>query len=202
MKDHYLEVTGHVYVNPFTEDQPGRSVKPKGWQASLKKTLQWARANASDPNEYLQLLKTKQVTVTIRNKKGNWSYHTVVNGKKKTVRDFYQRRDKTTGLIKTTRGMGEEFTPFELVKYFKKKQNKETRNDRNEKESKQVSRRAKRTIEANKQRQRLDVNVARQQGEQQRRPSEETGNQAKSSGLGTGYFPSHQQEESGIQPGD
>ncbi|WP_369351609.1 relaxase/mobilization nuclease domain-containing protein [Ligilactobacillus agilis] len=40
LKEHYLEVTGHVYVNPFDKDKPGKVVKPKGWQAALKETLQ------------------------------------------------------------------------------------------------------------------------------------------------------------------
>ncbi|MBB1124560.1 relaxase/mobilization nuclease domain-containing protein [Limosilactobacillus albertensis] len=164
LKEHYLEVTGHVYVNPFDKARPGKVVKPQGWQAVLKGTLQWARDQAQSIKEYLGLLKTKNVTVTKRNKKGDWSYHTTVNGKKKTVRDFYQRRDRKTGLVKATRGMGQEFTPFELNKYFKQKQqgkNKEVSVD--EEKSQQCDGRSKRLAESRRQQQRFNAYIAKQQ---------------------------------------
>lgn len=114
----YFRVTGHAYFNPFKTNEPGKKVTPKGWQADLKKTLDWAKQTAHSIKEYLNLLKSKEVTVTERNKRGDWSYHLTVNGKEKHVRDFYQRLDRKTKLVKATRGMGAEYTPKELNKYF------------------------------------------------------------------------------------
>lgn len=181
LKKHYLEVTGHVYINPFDKDKPGKVVKPQGWQAVLKETLEWARNQAQSIEEYLRLLKSKNVTATKRNKKGDWSYHVTVNGKKKTVRDFYQRRDRKTGLVKSTRGMGREFTPLELGKYFKQKHDVETKEvSINEKESQQRNGRSERLDEANRQRQRFDAYIAQQQLETD---DEDPCNQARSTDM-------------------
>lgn len=181
LREHYLETTGHVYVNPFSKDKPGKAVKPQGWQAILKGTLQWARNQAKSIEEYLELLKAKNVTVTKRNKKGEWSYHTIVNGKKKTVRDFYQRRDRKSGLVKSTRGIGKDFTPFELGKYFKQKQQSETKEvSVDEKESQQHDGRFERPVESRRQQQRFNAYIAKQQFEAD---DEEASHQAGSSKL-------------------
>lgn len=130
MNQNYLPVTGHIYQLAFKKDQSGEVVKPLGWQDKLQQTLEWARQTAKDVEEYLKLLNTKNITVAKRNKKGDWSYHIEVNGKKKTVRDFYQRIDKKTGLVKSTRGLGKDYTPLSLTKYFKNKAvNKGTNKD-------------------------------------------------------------------------
>ena len=175
LKNHYLEVTGHVYVSPFDKDNPGKVVKPQGWQAVLKETLQWARNQAKSIEEYLGLLKSKNVTVTKRNKKGDWSYHTVVNGKKKTVRDFYQRRDRKTGLVKTTRGMGQEFTPLSLNEHFKSKSKQINKEDLNyEKESRQHNERLERLAESRRQQQQFQQYIVQQRLEAE---NEGTGDQ-------------------------
>ena len=185
LKEHYLEVTGHVYVNPFDKTKPGKVVKPKGWQAALKETLQWARNQAQSIEEYLGLLKSKKVTVTKRNKRGDWSYHITVNGKKKTVRDFYQRHDRKSGLVKATRGLGLEFTPLELSSYFKKKQKDETEEvSTNEEKIGQCNGRSERLDEVTRQQQRFNAYVARQQLEAD---DEESGHQAGSSKLDGRY---------------
>lgn len=181
LKEHYLEVTGHIYVNPFDKAKPGKVVKPKGWQESLKETLQWARNQAKSIEEYLGLLKSREVTVTKRNKWGDWSYHTIVNGKKKTVRDFYQRRDRKTGLVKATRGMGREFTPLELERHFSQKQQSQTKEvSVDEEKSQQFNERSERLIEAKRQRQRFNTYVAQQQ---RTANDEEAGDQARSTNL-------------------
>ncbi|PIO83705.1 hypothetical protein BSQ39_09065 [Loigolactobacillus backii] len=135
LDSNYLSVTGHVYVNPFSKDEPGTRVKPKGWQAQLQQTLDWAREKADSIKEYLELLKDKNVTVSERNKRGDWSYHVAVSGKEKTVRDFYQRTDRKTGLVKSTRGMGKDYTPSSLKKYFGL--NKMKGNEQNDQEVRQ-----------------------------------------------------------------
>lgn len=124
MDENYLSVTGHVYINPFNRKKPATTTKPKGWQEQLQKTLEWACSKASSIENYLTLIKDKGVTVSERNKRGDWCYHLVVNEKEKVVRDFYQRIDKKTGSVKSTRGLGLQFTPKELEHYFKiKKEN-------------------------------------------------------------------------------
>lgn len=199
LKEHYLEVTGHVYVNPFDKSKPGKVVKPQGWQAALKKTLQWARDQAQSIEEYLGLLKSKNVTVTERNKKGDWSYHTTVNNKEKTVRDFYQRRDRK-GLVKSTRGMGREFTPLELGKYFKQKKDVETKEvSISEKESQKRNGRSERLDEANRQQQRFNAYIARQQLEAD---DEESGHQAGSSKLDGRYQQVSGQSEDELESGN
>lgn len=197
LQDHYLEVTGHVYVNPFDQDKPGKVVKPQGWQAVLKQTLQWARNQAKTIEEYLGLLKSKNVTVTQRNKKGDWSYHTIVNGRKKTVRDFYQRRDRKTGLVKSTRGVGQDFTPLELGKYFKQKnQNKETSN--NEKQIRKHNERSKRLAELRRQQQQFNEYIARQQLAED---DEKFSNQTRSSELDWRHQQISRQSTSEPEPG-
>lgn len=199
LQDHYLEVTGHVYVNPFDKDKPGKVVKPKGWQAALKETLQWARDQAQSIEEYLGLLKTKNVTVTKRNKKGDWSYHATVNGKKKTVRDFYQHRDRKSGLVKSTRGVGQEFTPLELSKHFKQKQQNETKGvSVDEEKSQQYDGRSERLAESRRQQQRFNAYVAKQQLEAD---NEELGHQAGPSKLDRRRHQVPQQSADDLEPG-
>ena len=130
LNTHYFAVTGHVYENQFDKRKPATNTKPKGWQQQLQDTLEWARQMATSIEGYLDLLKDKGVTVTNRNKRGDWSYHASVNGKQKTVRDFYQRRNRKTGIVTTTRGMGATYTPDGLKQYYTKKK-KETDLDDN-----------------------------------------------------------------------
>ncbi|AJO73506.1 hypothetical protein SH83_03755 [Lactiplantibacillus plantarum] len=126
LEENYLSCTGHVYVNPFHKDNPRKVMKFRGWQEQLHQTLEWARKGAESIEEYLYLLKGKGVTITERNKHGDWSYHMFFNNNPKTVRDFYQRIDRKTGQVKTTRGMGQAYTPISLKKHFKAKKQKET----------------------------------------------------------------------------
>lgn len=199
LKEHYLEVTGHIYVNPFDKAKPGKVVKPKGWQEALKETLQWARNQAKSIEEYLGLLKSREVTVTKRNKRGDWSYHTIVNGKKKTVRDFYQRRDRKTGLVKATRGMGREFTPLELERHFSQKQQSQTKEvSVDEEKSQQFNERSERLIEAKRQRQRFNTYVAQQQ---RTANDEEAGDQARSTNLDRRHHQVSEQSEDEFNSG-
>ncbi|MCI1699188.1 relaxase/mobilization nuclease domain-containing protein [Liquorilactobacillus nagelii] len=126
LEDNYLSCTSHIYVNPFHKNNPRKAMKFKGWQKQLYQTLEWAREAAKSIEEYLYLLKGKGVTVTERNKHGDWSYHMIFNDKPKTVRDFYQRIDRKSGQVKTTRGMGQAYTPISLKKHFKEEKQKET----------------------------------------------------------------------------
>ncbi|WP_195701606.1 relaxase/mobilization nuclease domain-containing protein [Companilactobacillus futsaii] len=121
MDENYLAVTGHVYVNPFKKDKAASNVKPKGWQKQVQETLEWAKNKAETIENYLTILRDKGITVSRRNKRGDWSYHFKVNGKDKTVRDFYQRIDKKSGLVKSTRGLGKDYTPTSLKEYFENK---------------------------------------------------------------------------------
>lgn len=198
LKEHYLEVTGHVYANPFDNNKPGKVVKPQGWQAALKETLRWARDKAISIEEYVGLLKAKGLTVTSRNKKGDWSYSVTVSGKKKTVRDFYQRRDRKSGLVKSTRGVGQDFTPLELRKYFKQKQKNETKEaSTNEEEYQQYDGRSERFDESRRRQQRFNAYVAKQLSTD----DEETSDQAGSSKLDRRRHQVPRQSADDLEPG-
>lgn len=198
LKEHYLEVTGHVYANPFDKNKPGKVVKPQGWQAALKETLRWARDKAISIEEYLGLLKAKGLTVTSRNKKGDWSYCVTVSGKKKTVRDFYQRRDRKSGLVKSTRGVGQDFTPLELRKYFKQKQKNETKEvSTNEEEHQQYDGRSERFAESRRRQQRFNAYVAKKLSTD----DEETSDQAGSSKLDRRRHQVPRQSADDLEPG-
>ncbi|WP_334330537.1 relaxase/mobilization nuclease domain-containing protein [Companilactobacillus sp. HBUAS59699] len=131
MNEHYLSVTGHLYLNPMKQSKTTSNTNLSGWQKELKEKLDWAKKVANSLEKYVDLLSTKNVTVKQRNKKGAWSYVTEAGGKKRTVRDFYQRKNKKTGEVRSTRGMGIEYTPLELKKYFKSKQHETDSSQKN-----------------------------------------------------------------------
>lgn len=137
LNEHYLAVVGHPYVDPYQKIKAATQPQVKGWQSRLRDTLEWARQTAETIETYVGLLRGKGVSITDRNKRGDWSYHVKVNGKDKTVRDFYQRRNRKNGQVKSTRGMGKDYTPDELSKHFKNKQKTEehTTNEENDRNS-------------------------------------------------------------------
>lgn len=137
LNEHYLAVVGHPYVNPYQKIKPATRPQVKGWQAKLRDTLEWARQTAQTVETYIELLRDKGVSITERNRRGDWSYHISVGGKDKTVRDFYQRRNRKNGQVKSTRGMGKDYTPNELSNYFKNKQfiKERTTNGKNDRDS-------------------------------------------------------------------
>jgi hypothetical protein len=178
MDENYLAVTGHVYVNPFKKDKVASNIKPQGWQKQVQETLEWARNKAETIENYLTILRDKGITVSKRNKHGDWSYHFKVNGKDKTVRDFYQRIDKKSGLVKSTRGFGKDYTPDSLETYFENK--REVSNDEKRKRSIWKNERIGGTERVDeRRRRRIDEKSSKQQ---------ESSNEAGSTEYGRGHY--------------
>ncbi|MCI6852211.1 MULTISPECIES: relaxase/mobilization nuclease domain-containing protein [Limosilactobacillus] len=135
MTDNYQRVTGHNWTNPIHKQQERQDANNlttrSEWQNSLKKIINQVKNEVASLKDFIQQLGEQGITVTERKKKTAWTYHQTVNGKSYKVRDFYQRVDKQSGEVLSTRGLGQEFTKSYLTSYFKQK-NKEAEEDTNE----------------------------------------------------------------------
>lgn len=138
MINNYQFVTGHRWTNPIHNQQERQDVNNlttrSEWQNSLKKIINQVKNEVASLKDFIQQLGEQGITVTERKKKTAWTYHQTVNGKSYKVRDFYQRVDKQSGKVLSTRGLGQEFTKSYLTSYFKQKENEEEEdtNDRKE----------------------------------------------------------------------
>ena len=138
MTDNYQRVTGHNWTNPIHKQQERQDANNlttrSEWQNSLKKIINQVKNEVASLKDFIQQLGEQGITVTERKKKTAWTYHQTVNGKSYKVRDFYQRVDKQSGKVLSTRGLGQEFTKSYLTSYFKQKENEEEEdtNDRKE----------------------------------------------------------------------
>ena len=138
MTDNYQRVTGHNWTNPIHKQQERQDANNlttrSEWQNSLKKIINQVKNEVTSLKDFIQQLGEQGITVTERQKKTAWTYHQTVNGKSYKVRDFYQRVDKQSGKVLSTRGLGQEFTKSYLTSYFKQKENEEEEdtNDRKE----------------------------------------------------------------------
>ena len=141
MQTNYQKVTGRQWTNPIhnqTERKDTHNLTTKSeWQQQLKELINQIKVKVTNITDFLHQLEQRGVTVTERQKGKSWTYHQVVNTKdgvkELKVRDFYQRVDKQTGEIKSTRGLGQSFSKSEIEHYFNKKKEKENQNyDRRE----------------------------------------------------------------------
>lgn len=141
MKTSYQRITGRQWTNPIhnqTERKDIHNLTTKSeWQQQLKELINQIKVKVTNITDFLHQLEQRGVTVTERQKGKSWTYHQVVNTKdgvkELKVRDFYQRVDKQTGEIKSTRGLGQSFSKSEIEHYFNKKKEKENQNyDRRE----------------------------------------------------------------------
>ena len=141
MQTNYQKVTGRQWTNPIhnqTERKDIHNLTTKSeWQQQLKELINQIKVKVTNITDFLHQLEQRGVTVTERQKGKSWTYHQVVNTKdgvkELKVRDFYQRVDKQTGEIKSTRGLGQSFSKSEIEHYFNKKKEKENQNyDRRE----------------------------------------------------------------------
>ena len=135
MINNYQFVTGHRWTNPIHNQQERQDVNNlttrSEWQQNLKKIIAQVRCEVNSLKEFIRRLNDAGITVTERQKGSAWTYHQTVHGKSYKVRDFYQRVDKQSGKVLSTRGLGQEFTKSYLTSYFKQK-DKEVEEDTNE----------------------------------------------------------------------
>lgn len=140
MQTNYQKITGHQWTNPI-HNQTNRQdihnlVTKSEWQQNLKQLINQVKAEVQNVAEFLSKLKLHSVTVTERQHGRAWTYHQTVTTKTGTrelkVRDFYQRVDKRTGEIKSTRGLGQSFSKVAIESYFNRKKEKERENQSDE----------------------------------------------------------------------
>lgn len=141
MQNNYQKVTGHRWTNPVHNQDQRKDIhnltSKSEWQEQLKELINQIKAKVTNITEFLYQLERHGVIVTERRKGKSWTYHQTVETKTGTrelkVRDFYQRVDKATGEIKSTRGLGQSFIKSEIEQYFNRNNEKEEQNyDRRE----------------------------------------------------------------------
>ena len=138
MSQNYQRVTCHSWTNPIHNQQKRQDANNlttrSEWQQNLKQIITQVKSEVASLKAFIQRLGEQGITVTDRKKKTSWTYHQMVDGKEYKVRDFYQRVNKQTGEVLSTRGLGQEFTKSYLTSYFKQKENEEEEdtNDRKE----------------------------------------------------------------------
>ena len=140
MQTNYQKVTGRQWTNPIhnqTERKDIHNLTTKSeWQQQLKELINQIKVKVTNITDFLHQLEQHGVTVTKRQKGKAWTYHQVVTtrtGRRELkVRDFYQRVNKKTGEIKSTRGLGQSFSKSEIELYFNKKEKENQNYDRRE----------------------------------------------------------------------
>lgn len=138
MNQNYQRVTGHSWANPIHNQQRRHDAKnlttQSEWQKSLKRVISQVKNDVSTLKEFIQHLNNVGITMTERQKGNAWTYHQTINGKEHKVRDFYQRVNKQSGEVLSTRGLGQEFTKVYLEGYFNQK-DKEMEEDADDRQS-------------------------------------------------------------------
>lgn len=133
MQNSYQRITGRQWTNPVhnqTERKDIHNLTTKSeWQHQLKELINQIKAKVDNITDFLKQLEQHSITVTERQKGKAWTYHQIVSTKTGTremkVRDFYQRIDKETGEIKSTRGLGQSFSKVAIEDYFNRKKENE-----------------------------------------------------------------------------
>lgn len=138
MYNSFKQVTGREWKDPIHQQLQRRDTNSlttrSEWQQYLKELINQVKIEADNLRNFLQRLSHHGVTVTERNHRQSWTYHQQIMIKGKTkelkVRDFYQRVDKDSGEVKSTRGLGQDFTKSALEHYYqlvKEEQNEKSR---------------------------------------------------------------------------
>lgn len=161
MSKNYQRVTGNTWPDPIhnhliRQDANNLTTRSE-WQQSLKQLIIHVKNEVTSLKEFIQHLNKMGITMTERKKERAWTYHQKVNDKEYKVRDFYQRVDKQTSEVKSTRGLGQEFTKSYLESYFKQK-NKEVEEGTNDRQSRDEELEKIRTMARD-----AKVRIARQQ---------------------------------------
>ncbi|WP_231125040.1 relaxase/mobilization nuclease domain-containing protein [Limosilactobacillus reuteri] len=140
MQTNYQKVTGRQWTNPIHNQSNRQDIHnlttKSEWQQQLKELINQIKVKVTNITDFLHQLEQHGVTVTKRQKGKAWTYHQVVTtrtGRRELkVRDFYQRVNKKTGEIKSTRGLGQSFSKSEIERYFNKKEKENQNYDRRE----------------------------------------------------------------------
>lgn len=132
MNQSFENVTGRPWPGPSNQRQrlDSNNLTTKSeWQKHIKQVIEKVKLEVSTINDFLTKLSNYGITVTNRSKKTAWTYHQQVKTakgiKEYRVRDYYERRDKKTGEIKSIRGLGKDFTKASITEYFESKNKKE-----------------------------------------------------------------------------
>lgn len=133
MQTNYQKVTGRQWTNPIHNQSNRQDIHnlttKSEWQQQLKELINQIKVKVDNIADFLKQLEQNGVTVTKRQKGKSWTYHQTVETKTGTrelkVRDFYQRVNKQTGEIKSTRGLGQSFSKVAIEDYFNRKKENE-----------------------------------------------------------------------------
>lgn len=136
LNHNFERVTGRKWENPFEKTENRKDLDNLSsrsiWQEQLKKTIALVKTEVDNVKDFLNKLSQLGITVTERQQGKSWTYHgsikTTKGTKKVSARDFYQRIDKKTGQVLTTRGLGQAYTKENLTVYWQNqriKQNEE-----------------------------------------------------------------------------
>lgn len=133
MQTNYQKVTGRQWTNPIHNQSNRQDIHnlttKSEWQQQLKELINQIKVKVDNIADFLKQLEQHGVTVTKRQKGKSWTYHQTVETKTGTrelkVRDFYQRVNKQTGEIKSTRGLGQSFSKVAIEDYFNRKKENE-----------------------------------------------------------------------------
>lgn len=126
MQAHFAELTGQQWDNPANHQQTNRPTKVL-WQQQLKTLIQQAKVASHNFAQFQNYMSQHGVAVQRHGKKKpHLTYVVTVSGKKgpkkRRVRDFYQRVNKKTGAVISTRGLGVDYTLRTLEKYWEQQQ--------------------------------------------------------------------------------
>lgn len=137
LESNFERVTGRKWANPFINQSrmdlsnlPSRSK----WEDHLKTIINSVKRKVSNTSSFLKKLSQQGITVSTRRKGQSWTYHQTVTtstGKTKEMkaRDFYQRKDKKTGEVLTTRGLGTDYTKQSLELFWQKQMLKQEQDE-------------------------------------------------------------------------
>lgn len=126
MEANFQTITGRKWPDPVHNQAKRQDIasltNKSEWQQYIKRLITQIKNKTKTLSEFIQKLSDCGVTVTERKRGQAWTYRQKVsiNGKvrQQRVRDFYQRIDKQTGEVKSTRGLGRAFTKSAIEHYF------------------------------------------------------------------------------------
>ncbi len=131
MAANFQKVTGRQWTKAtHLKRQDAQSLATKSsWQKHVKSVIDTLKQEVTSATDFIKALASQGITVTERNKGTRWTYHQQVQTskgiKEYSVRDFYQRQNKKTGAVISTRGLGKDYTKESIESYFKQKSNRQ-----------------------------------------------------------------------------
>lgn len=156
MEHNFEHVTNRPWPNQMNktrEDHQSLYTK-SSWQKHVKKVINAVKKEATDLADFVHQLSKYGITVKERKKGTHWTFYQRVQTSKGisnySVRDFYQRKDKNSGAIISTRGLGTSYTKDAISKYIelnntinRPTKEKKVKNNGREKESESIQQQAK-----------------------------------------------------------